>query len=307
MDIGTLAANGADNRLDQMLQFIANGLCNGASYALVATGFGLIYTTTGVFHIAHGAVYTLAAYALYCFFVLVKLPLVLAAVLALSSAAAVGTLIELVVYRPLGRKRASSAVLMVSSLGVYIVLANLIAMVLGNETKILRPGAEATFTLGNVILTRIQAAQLLVSATIIGLYWFFLSRSSLGRLCRAVADDSALASVLGVKVEGTRLVAFAVGSFLAAVGSILVALDVGVDPQVGFPAVLVAAVACIIGGLRRFIAPAFGGILLGLVQSLVVWRTSAKWEGAVTFAILIAFLLFRPQGLLQIRKRLEES
>ena len=158
-----------------------------------------------------------------------------------------------------------------------------------------------------MILTQVQLAQVLVALTVIGSYWFFLSRSSLGKLCRAVADDSTLASVLGVKVNRTRFVAFAIGSGLAAVGAVLVALDVGVDPNVGFPAVLVAAVACIIGGLRRFIAPALGGLLLGLIQSLVVWRTSAKWESAVTFAILIVFLLFRPQGLLQTERRTEEA
>jgi len=290
-----------------MLQFIANGLCRGAVYALVATGFGLIYTTSGVFHIAHGAVYTLAAYALFSFLVLLKLPLAVSASLALITAGAGGMLIELCVYRPLDRKQASSTVLMISSLGVYIAIVNSIAMFLGNETRILRPGVEFTIAFGNVILTQVQLAQLLVALAVIGSYWFFLSRSSLGRLCRAVADDSILASVLGVKVEGTRLVASAIGSLLAAVGAILVALDVGVDPHVGFPVVLVAVVACIIGGLGRFITPALGGLLLGLIQSLVVWQTSAKWESAVTFAILIVFLLFRPKGLLQIRRRMEEA
>lgn len=289
------------------MQFIANGLCKGAVYALVATGFGLIYTTSGAFHIAHGAVYTLAAYAFFCFVALLKLPLAVSAGLALVTAAAAGALIELGVYRPLYRKQASSTVLMISSLGVYIVIVNLIAMFLGNETRILRPGVESTLTFGKVILTRVQLAQLLVAFAVIGMYWFFLSRNSLGRVCRAVADDSTLASVLGVKVEGARLVAFAVGSCLAAVGAVLVALDVGVDPHVGFPAVLVAAVACIIGGLRRFIAPALGGLLLGLIQSLVVWKTSARWETAITFAILIVFLLFRPRGLLQIGRRIEEA
>lgn len=290
-----------------MMQFIANGLCKGAVYALVATGFGLIYTTSGVFHIAHGAVYTLAAYTLFCSFILLKLPLVASAGLALFTAAAAGALMELAVYRPLDRKQASSTVLMISSLGVYIVLVNLIAMLLGNGTRILQSGVQSTLTFGNVILTQVQLAQLLVATAVTWAYWLFLSRSSLGRLCRAVADDSKLASVLGVKVEGTRLVAFVVGSCLAAVGAILVALDVGVDPQVGFPAVLVAAVACIIGGLRRFIAPAFAGLLLGLIQSLVVWKTSAKWESAVTFVILIVFLLFRPRGLLQLQQRTEEK
>lgn len=289
------------------MQFVANGLCKGAVYALVATGFGLIYTTSRVFHIAHGAVYTLTAYALFCSLALLKLPLTASVGLALVTAAAAGALIELGVYRPLDRKQASSSVVMISSLGVYIVLVNLIAMFLGNDTRILRSGVQSTHTFGDVILTEVQLAQMLLAPAVIGVYWVFLSRTSLGRLCRAVADDSTLASVLGVKVERTRLVAFVAGSCLAAVGAVFVALDVGIDPHVGFPAVLVAAVACIIAGLQRFIAPAFGGLLLGLIQSLVVWKTSSKWESTVSFLILITVLLFRPQGLLQLQRRIEEA
>jgi branched-chain amino acid transport system permease protein len=289
-----------------MMQFIANGLCRGSAYALVAMGFALIYTTSGVFHIAHGAIYTAAAYAIYCFFILLELPFALAVVLALLSTALLGALVELMVYRPLDKRKASSAVLMISSLGVYIVMINLLALCFGNETKILRSGVETTVSFGDVILTRVQIAQMVVALSVVALYWLFLRRTSLGRICRSVADDSVLASVLGVKVESTRLVVFAVGSILAAIGAGLVALDVGIDPYIGFPAVLAAAVACIVGGLHRFIAPALGGVLLGVIQSLVVWQTSTKWESAVTFALLLAFLLFRPQGLLGIRKRLEE-
>jgi len=289
-----------------MLQFLANGLCEGGVYALVALGFAFIYTTTGVFHIAHGAIYTLAAYAFYIFLVLLKWPLVLCLLAAPLVAAAVGVLIELLVYRPLDKKQASSAVLMISSLGVYIIAINVIAVFLKNETKVLRSGVDATMSFGTVILTRVQIAQVVSSLVVGGLYWLFLRKTPLGKICVAVADDSVLASVLGVRVENTRVVVFAVGSSLAAIGAVLVALDVGIDPYVGFPAVLVAAVASIVGGLHRFIAPALGGFLLGITQSLVVWQTSAKWESAVTFAILIGFLLLRPQGLLGIRKRIEE-
>jgi len=285
---------------------MANGLCKGSVYALVATGFGLIYTTSRVFHLAHGAVYTLAGYALFCSITFLHLPLFISAGLALLVAAVAGALIEVIVYRPLDRKQASSAVVMISSLGVYILLVNLMTMFLGNETRILHSGAEPTVTFANVILTRVQLAQIAVSALFVTAYWFFLRKNSLGRLCRAVADDSVLASVLGANVEATRLVVFVVGSSLAGVGAVLVALDVGVEPNKGFPIVLGAAVACIIGGLHRFIAPALGGILLGLVQGLVVWRTSDKWESLVTFAVLICFLLFRPQGLLGMRQRAEE-
>lgn len=289
-----------------MEQFIAYGLCKGAIYAVVALGFGLIYTTTRVFHIAHGAVYAVAAYTLYFFLNFLKVPFLIAVLFALFAAGMLGVLIEIVVYRPLAQRNASGAVLLISSLGVYIIVVNLLAMLLGNETRIFQFGGNTTVQFGNVILTYVQIAQIVISLLVVGIYWAFLRKSSIGRICRAVADDSVLASTLGVNVKTTRLVVSAVGSLLAAIGSMLIALDVGIDPYIGFPIVLVAAVACIIGGLHRFIAPALGGLLLGVIQSLGVLGTSARWESAVTFALLICFLLFRPQGLLGMRQRLEE-
>ena len=290
-----------------MEQFIANGLCKGSIYAVVALGFGLIYTTSGVFHIAHGAVYTIAAYVLYCCLTFLNVSFPIAILVVLFSAVISGMLIEIIVYHPLAERKASGAVLLISSLGVYIVAVNLIALFLGSKGQIIRSGVEATLMFGNVILTYVQVAQLFLCLLSVLIYWVFLRMSSLGRICRAVADDAVLASTLGVKVQATRLLVFAVGSFLAAIGAVLIALDVGIDPFIGFPVVLVAAVSCIIGGLHRFIAPALGGLLLGMIQSLVVWQTSAKWESGVTFALLICFLLFRPQGLLGIRQRIEEK
>ena len=289
-----------------MLQFVANGLCKGAIFAIVAMGFGLIYTTSGVFHLALGATYTLAAYFLFGLLVYLKMPMLLSLCISLLAAATVGILIERLVYRPIVRHNATSAVMMISSLGVYILVVNLLVIICGNESRILRSGAGKTIDIWGITLTQIQVTQVIVAVLVIVLYLLFLRYTHLGRICRAVADDSILASVLGVKVEGTRLVVFAVGSLLAAIGAVLVAIDVGMDPYMGFPALLAAAVACIVGGLHRFTAPALGGFLLGMIQSLVVWQTSTKWESAVTFTILIAFLLLRPQGLLGIRKRIEE-
>jgi branched-chain amino acid transport system permease protein len=290
-----------------MQQFIANGLCKGATYSLVALGFGLIYSTLGVFHIAHGAVFVATAYAFYWSAVVVKLPLGLAVATALLAAMVVGVAIELLVYRALYRKNASKAVFMISSLGAYIVIVNLIAMCFGSDAKLLRAGAESTVRIGDATLTAVQIVQLVTAGLVISIYWAFLERLSLGRACRAVADDPTLAALVGIRVDRSRVVVIAAGSLLGGIGAILIALDVGVDPYAGFPIVLVAAIACIVGGLHRFMAPALGGVLLGLTESLVVWKTSAKWEDAVTFGIMIAFLLLRPEGLLGMRRRLEEQ
>jgi branched-chain amino acid transport system permease protein len=290
-----------------MEQFLANGFCNGAVIALVALGFGLIYTTTRVFHIAHAAIYVLGAYALYVALVLLNLPLPIAIIFGILVAVVTGTLVDWLVYQPLSKRSASAAVVLISSLGVQIVFENMIALGFGNQIQILRSGVEKTFSFGSIILTQVQIAQAIVGVVLTGSFWFFLKHSRIGQLCRAVSDDEILASVLGVRVNRIRFLAFGLGSAFAAIGSMLVALDVGTNPHVGFPAVLAAAVACIIGGLRNFLAPAVGGALLGLTQSLVVWHTSAKWQEAVTFGILILFLLFRRQGLFGVVRRVEEA
>jgi branched-chain amino acid transport system permease protein len=290
-----------------MFQFIANGLCKGSVIAIVALGFGLIYTTTRVFHIAHAGIYVLSGYALWIAMVLWTLPLPVAVLFALFVAALVGILLEWMVYQPLARRSASVAVILISSVGLQIIFENLIALAFGNQTQILRAGVGQTLELGSVILTTVQITQLLAGIAMTTFFWLFLKYTRVGQVCRAVSDDETLASVLGVRVPRVRLLVFALGSIFAAVGSILVSLDIGLDPHVGFPVVLAAAVACIVGGMRNFLAPAIGGLLLGITQSLVVWQTSAQWEDAVTFSMLILFLMFRQQGLFGVRQRAEET
>jgi branched-chain amino acid transport system permease protein len=289
-----------------MEQFIAFGLCKGAVYALVSLGFGLIYKTTRIFHIAHGAAYVLAAHVLFWTVVLLNLPLALGILLSCATTVLFGVLLEAFIYRPLNDRRASNTVAMISSLGAYIVLVNVLAILFGNESKTMATGPAGTVSIGGAILTWVQIAQLVTSLLLIATYWMFLKHTSLGKVSRSVADDAVLASVLGVDVGRVRYVALGLGSLLAAIGAILVALDIGLDPQIGFSVVLVAAVSCIIGGLHRLLAPALGGFLLGITQGIVGWRISAKWESAVTFAILIVFLLFRPQGLLGLQRRIAE-
>lgn len=290
-----------------MLQFIANGLCLGAIIAIVGMGFGLIYTTTRVFHLAHASIYVLSGYSLWFAMVWLQLPLGVAILLALTVAAGAGMLIDWAVYQPLARRSASSAIILISSIGVQIVVANAVALAFGNQTRFLRSGIDKGLSIGPVSLGYVQLSQLLAGIAMTAALWLFLSYSRAGQICRAVSDDETLARVLGVRVIRVRLMAFAIGSVFAGVGSILVALDVGLDPHVGFSAVLAAAVACIIGGLRNFLAPAVGGLLLGTIQSLVVWQTSAKWRDAITFALLILFVTLRKQGLFGIRTRAEEA
>lgn len=288
-------------------QLLANGIVTGAAYALVALGFALIYYTTRVFHFAHGAVYTLSAYLFYSFLNLCGLPSFLSWILTLISIAAVGIIIDEIVYSPLVERRTSTLVPMISSLGLYIVIVNSIAMFYGNETKIITPGVQDTYTIGVIILTKSQILTLMISIICIAATFIFMNTTGLGKTIRAMRDDAELLSVSGINPRMVRMAVFSAGSALAGISAILTGMDVGFDPQIGTLAVLNAAVAVIIGGIGIFEGAIVGALLLGIIQSLTVWVASARWQETITFAVLILFLIFRPDGLIGRRRRVEEA
>lgn len=288
-------------------QLLANGLVTGCSYSLVALGFALIYFTTRTFHFAHGAVYTLAVYLFYTLFNLWKLPLLASVGIVVIVAAVIGVIIDEFIYVPLVRKGSSSLIQMLSSLGVYIVVINLIAMLYGNETKVLLSGVQPTVHIGSIIYTRTQLVILITTLAIIPGFLIFLRKSRSGMMLRAMRDNPVLLQSLGVSTRKVRWFAFALGSSFAALASVLNGMDLGIDPNIGMPALLNGIVAVIIGGVGFFEGPFLGGLTLGLLQSLVIWKSSARWQETVTFALLIIFLLFRPQGFLGFKRRTEEA
>jgi branched-chain amino acid transport system permease protein len=290
-----------------LLQLLANGFVIGCNTALLALSFALIYNTTRTFHVAHGATYIASAYACYLLLIQMGWTLLAAMLVAVLVGAGLGVAMELIVYAPLARRNASMLVGLLSSLGLYVALVNVVALLFGNETKLLRPGAELSYHFGPVSLSRIQLIEIAAAAIILPIFVLLLNRTTWGKIIRAVRDDAPLANLIGINVPAVRVWVFALGSSLAAVAAILTAMDVGVDPQAGMPVLLTAAVALIVGGVGTFEGPVVGGFVLGLLQSVVIWGLSVRWSNAVTFGVLIAFMLLRPGGLVGRRRRLEES
>lgn len=287
-----------------LIQLLANGVVMGAIYALVALGFALVYNTTRIFHIAYAVLYMVSPYFLLTFYKTLQFPFLTAFLIAVFLTMLLSVIIELFVYRPLDRKKSSLNVILISSIGVMIVVVNMVAMLYGNETKILTSDISQSVTFGNIILTHTQLWQFFGSLALIGIFLVFLKYSKFGIQTRAMRDDAELYTVFGMDVYQMRLVLFAFSAFFAAVGGGLVAYDVGMDPYVGMPMLLNAVVALIIGGVGRFEAPILGGFIIGILQSMVVWAFSSRWQDAVTFTLLILFLLFRPQGILGEKERL---
>jgi branched-chain amino acid transport system permease protein len=278
------------------LQLFIDGLAAGALYALTAVGFAIIYNGTRILHMAHAAVFTFGGYTLY---VLVKLhvPSPVAVVLALASAAAMGVLIDRIVYKPLRARKSSEAALFIASIGALTLLQSIYAIVFTTDTLYLRQGALQTFDFGEIRITIVHIIAAAIALVVFPALQVFLMRTRYGRAMRALADNPGLAVVRGVNVERLYMLIFAVGSLLAGLAVVLIAFDLGVRPEMGFPVIFVSLVAVIVGGVGYLPGAAAGGFLLGLLQNLSLWQLSGRWMDVIVFGALLIFLIFRPQGI----------
>jgi branched-chain amino acid transport system permease protein len=213
--------------------------------------------------------------------------------------------LEKINHWPLYKKEASPLIQLISSLGIYIIIVQVIAIIWGNETKVLRTGVDTVFHFWGVILTKSQIIGGVTALLFILLFLLLLKTSGTGLMLVALSDNPIQLSLLGHDIAKLRLLAFGLSGLFTTTASTLTALDVGFDPQGGLNAVLIAIVATIIGGKGSFAGPVLCGVLLGIARSQIVWHTSARWEDALTFLLLVLFLFFRPQGVLGIKGRIE--
>jgi len=287
-------------------QLVINGIIAGSIYALVALGFTVIYRTVKFFHFAHGVVYTAGAYFAYTLFILLHWNFILTFLLSIIFTALLGIAIDKAVYCPLRAKKASNLIFLLASFGIFIFLQNLIALIYGNQIFTLRTGTiKEGYHIFSVVITPIQIIILSVSIALMFLLWLFIQRTKLGKAMRAVSDDSLAASVVGINPNKTILASFAIGSALAGAAGILISLETNIEPTMGFTAILKGIIASIIGGIGSIPGAMFGGVLLGIVENLGIWKIQAGWKDTIAFLILIIFLLLRPGGIFGVKTEKE--
>jgi branched-chain amino acid transport system permease protein len=263
----------------------------------MAVGFAIIYNATRVFHLAHGAVLTSAAYCFYVAVAVAGLNLVVAVPITMAVAAMIGCLIELCVYAPLRRRGAGPAGLMIASLGILVLFQNLFAILFTTDIHTVRSGGLSIFHVGALTVTSLHIVVAVVTLIVFALLQLFLTATRVGRAIRALSDNPQLAPVVGIEVETTYLLVTAIGSALAAVAAILLTWDTGVQPEMGFLIVFYSAVAVVVGGAGYLPGALLGAVAFGLVQQLSIWQLDSKWQNGVVFAVVLLFLALRPQGL----------
>lgn len=187
-------------------QILINGLVAGSIWSLIAIGFSLVYSNTRFFHFAHGVVFTTGAYLTFLFRVWLGQPLFFSIPLAIALSTLLGCLMELSVYRPLRHKGASALILLLASLGIFIVLQNVISMVFGDDIKSIRSAVvEEGINILGARITPIQIIIISISLLLLAFCFFFLKYTKIGQAMRAVANDPELANSSGIESDRSPL------------------------------------------------------------------------------------------------------
>lgn len=266
-------------------------------FCLIAFSFALVFKTIKFFHIAHAVALTLAAYMVYTASVLWGVSLWLAVPLAIAVVILLMLGINQWVYRPLKRQGLESWQMMIASLGLYVVLQNVISMIWGDSTLSFRTWEiKVGHEFMGAYITDVQIITIVSSIILLFFGHLFMQRTHIGRQIKAVASNPELCSVLGI--SETKAIAWSVGigTGLAACAGILIAADIDMTPTMGFNWLLYGAVAMIIGGMGRIRYLLLGALLLATAQHLSAYYIDSKWMNATAYVILIIFLYFRPYG-----------
>jgi branched-chain amino acid transport system permease protein len=291
--------------LEQFLQQLLNGIAWGSIYALIALGYTMVYGVLKLINFAHGDVYMVGAmagyYAAHALGFAAEPSLVgLFAVLLLAmiGCAALGAAIERVAYRPL--RSAPRLASLITAIGISLLLENGGQLLFGADPKFFPPlvTAREVVRVGAVAVSNIQ---LFVFGTAMGLMVgleIVVMRTRFGRAMRAVSVDAPAAALMGVPVDRVISGTFVLGSALAAAAGILVGLsNPKIDPLMGILPGLKAFVAAVLGGIGSIPGAMVGGLVLGVVETMVSAYLSSTYRDAIAFVILIAILLYRPTGL----------
>jgi len=284
-------------------QLLINGLIAGAIYALVASGFALIYSTCKFVHFAHGSTVAIGAYFLYLFFSLIGFNFWLSVILTIIFTAGFGWLTNKIVYDELRKRKASNVILLIASVGLLILFESLILLFFGADVKTIGfiKIAKGLEFLG-AIITPLQIVIIVSSLILFVLLFFFIKKSKIGKAMRAVADNKDVAEIVGISAKKIYAWSFVIGSAIAGVAGVLVGLEQNLEPTMGTNLIIKGFTGAVIGGIGSVPGAILGSFLLGLVENFGIWFLPSGYKDAIAFIILFIFLILRPQGILGRRK-----
>ena len=279
------------------INYLINGISLGSVYAIIALGYTMVYGIAKMLNFAHGDVIMIGSYVVFVTVSTMGLPPMAGVLLAVAVCTLLGMTIERIAYKPL--RGASPLAVLITAIGVSYLLQNVALLIFGADTKsftsvvtlpaIKLAGGEMTIT-GETVVTILSCVIIMIGLTA------FINKSKAGQAMLAVSEDRGAATLMGINVNGTIALTFAIGSAIA--GVLLCSAYPSLTPYTGSMPGIKAFVAAVFGGIGSIPGAFIGGILLGVIEILSKAYISSQMSDAIVFSVLIIVLLVKPTGIL---------
>ena len=282
------------------LSYLINGISLGSVYAIIALGYTMVYGIAKMLNFAHGDVIMIGAYISFCATQYMGMPAIVSVVMAMAVCTVLGIVIERLAYKPL--RQAASLAVLITAIGVSYFLQNMALLIWGsnpkNFTSVFNIGSISLFS-GKLLISSETILTVLANIVIMIALTLFTGKTKLGKAMRVVSEDKGAAELMGINVNATISLTFAIGSALAAIaGVLLCSAYPALTPTTGSMPGIKAFTAAVFGGIGSIPGALIGGLLLGVIEILGKAYVSTELGDAFVFAVLIVVLLVKPTGLL---------
>jgi branched-chain amino acid transport system permease protein len=284
---------------DTLTLILLGGVVLGALYALMATGLALVWTTLGIFNFAHGTFIALGAYIAWQ----VASPealgggLLVGALVSVVGMFFIGVAVYYLLIKPFERSPDIVVKSVITTLAGATILENLISIAWGPRNKQLSGVLTGDLQFLGLVMSRNEAAAVVVSLIILAGLGIFLQRAPLGRAMRAVAQNREAAQLMGIDVVRLYAVAFGLSAALAAIAGVLIGSIRFMNPLMGSDPLMKALIVVIFGGIARFTGPIYAAFIVGLLEAFMTYAVGLYWSPTVLFVIMIVVLVVKPEGL----------
>ncbi len=279
------------------LSILVSGIATGAVYAVFALGLSLVYGISRILNFGYGSLYTLAAYLAYVLTDHLGLGYPVAVLILMPTMFLIGVALEAAIVRPLRRNPNWKMATMMVTLGLALVIDNATLVVFDADQKQVAPLFTGTIDYGDLVLSAQDIAVFVIAALTVAVLEAFLNYAPIGQAMRAVSQDAQGAAMVGIRVNRVFAYAFGLSTVLAGIAALLLAPVTLISPQGGWPLFLKAFVIVVFGGLGSTRGALVAALLLGIVESAVVYLLDATWVMPVWLLVLLLVLMVRPKGL----------
>ena len=281
------------------ISYLVNGISLGSIYALIALGYTMVYGIAKMLNFAHGDIIMVGGFTVFTAMSTEWCPVWLSVVIGIIVCTLLGVIVEKVAYKPL--RNASPLAVLITAIGVSYLLQNVALLIFGSASQSFTSVVKnvAPVTIGGVTISMETIISIVVSVIIMICLTFFINKTKAGKAMLAVSEDKGAAQLMGINVNSTISLTFAIGSALAGVASVLLCSSYPqISPYTGSMPGIKAFVAAVFGGIGSIPGAMIGGILLGVIENLSKAYISSQLSDAIVFLVLIVVLIVKPTGIM---------